>query len=169
MPDDPTLDPFTRSLNALWAALAASPAFSRLVPVQNRINYTDASAVVADRQVKRAPADKNAKVRIVPAAGGATALRANSLSTSIMQAFRIETEDISQDVDKHIFPIKYAILTAIYAAGENLGVPSLITTATPMDSSENRPNAGGNVQWTAVTTVWIGIRISHSQIVSNNQ
>lgn len=167
MADDPTLDPFTRALNALWAALAASTRFNALVPVGNRINYTSPSASFADAN-KRDPSDKNAKIRIIPAPGGGVQLSANSMQSTVVQVFRIEVEDISQDIDKRIFPIKYAILTALSAAGQELGVPSLIVTATPTDLSEMKPMNGGNTKWKSVASIVIQMRLLQSKLKADN-
>lgn len=102
-------DPFTYVLRQIWAALEDQPEFTELVPAGNRIKLYEGTSdpnkytfSIADMPFVK-----------IEAAGGAINMAVDSTTAKITQIYSLVGVGGDLRINKHYFPLKWAILKAL--------------------------------------------------------
>jgi len=116
-------DPFTETYNAIWTALEASPEFAATVKPGNRIRFSEDSRPFVKGTLQDGDLPE---VTVLPAGG----VYSNFSSTSgvCKQVFLVRCVTGGTRLDLSAFPLKWAILQALVAAGSTLNCPHVINT-----------------------------------------
>jgi hypothetical protein len=149
-----TTDPWTQTLDRLWAILEANALFTSLVRPGNRVKLTgpgDGNPLKDNVQEGDLP-----ELYIEPTVETAQfATSSKSVRLAPSWSFHLATNDMR--VSARVGPVKWAILKALHDAGEHLGL-DFVTSArlttgllSSYDPMENRGTKG----WTALLTVTV--------------
>jgi hypothetical protein len=160
-------DPYTRCINALWAAIEADDTLSGLVKTGNRIKLT---GDVQDPRKKNVQDADLPEIIIAPATAQ---VQPHFTSTSVMIvetfAFSLATNRVT--VDDVYYPVKWALLQVlITAANDNLNLKSFvkqvefnddIVQAVQATQENNRDTAG----WSLGLTLTVSMTFTRNQNV----
>ena len=121
-----TTDPYTQVLNALWAALEASGAFCALVPVGNRIKFTDVAKGINPIKTAKASADFP-EVCIEPTVSADEDAK-SSADAAETQTWVIKMATADMRLNAKCYPLRWAMKKALYAVGDTLGLDFVAKT-----------------------------------------
>jgi len=155
-----TTDPMTQVLDRLWDALGRSPAVADAVRPGNRIKFTGTDPDPAKTALQ---AGDMPELAIVP--GQWTFGPRSSTSRQLVQSFTVQLatgDNRLAGSAARLFPLKWAIVKAIEAAGDNLALPFVqsVRFGGGQDSLTDGDANRGPEGWSTVATVTVDMSIA---------
>ena len=158
-------DPFTQTIEKIWELLEADTAVAALVKKGNRVKLTGDGQV----PIKSSVQDGDMPELIIEPAGGPMNPHATSTSVSITPRFAITTATGNLMVDAKLFPLKWALLKALFKmCNDNLDL-AFVTNADIVDpAAEGYDAAGAEQRGTSGWSLGLTVQVEMSFVRTDN-